>query len=291
MTTSIIFSIIELTEPRQHWGPLLPTSKFVEIFQFSLDMGITPNTNRPPRIIFTINCTPNHHALPKLFEMLRELGWRPYYGYVQADTPGLFGVRVVREYEPAELAAAELLYLAPKWGSLTLTGCAGRQGDRWIGQAWLVDESEDEEHGWEAEAASIDGRYNYFVNGRLRSALEIEQLQGLRFHPLLWDEPERARADFWEIDTPFRMPPCLLPVVPADGDVKYEEGGYEPVELRFRREAVGAMGPFDLAWCREKVGKVGSPNHCGSVLVVSQRFREVCERLGIAAGYRIVRLE
>ncbi|MFO1482658.1 MAG: hypothetical protein U1F71_04760 [Verrucomicrobiaceae bacterium] len=223
----------------------------------------------------TINCPPDHPYLPTLLTELEGLGWRAYHGYIPPELkPTHFQLRTIVEYEESEIEAADLLCLSA-WAEWHITSFARRNGKRWVGHA-----GHDVGHltgeGWNQTHGVVDGWRNYFVHPKVRAHFEKAGLQ-LIYHPLEWDKPELAQGEFWEIDTPHVMPPCLNDMITwEDGARVFEDGGCEPVELRFRRSEVAAMGDFDAAWTREEVGKPNDPRDGGHHLIVSQRFRRAC---------------
>jgi len=167
-----------------------------------------------------------------------------------------------------------------RWGDYPISALVERQGKRWCAMAEIVD--------WRQRNGSIGGELSYFVHPSVKDRMEKE-LKGILFHRLEWDQPDMAKHDYWEIDTPVTMPPCLLPVVPMDDLTFYEEENYWPPELSFKRREVEALGGFDLAWGREWVGRKG-PQHGNHLLIVSQKFRKLCTSQRLSAQFNPVRL-
>ncbi len=67
-----------------------------------------------------------------------------------------------------------------------------------------------------------------FVRDDLRQELLDTGLVGLEFLPLRWDQPEKAKAVFWQMSSHVTMPPCLLPRVPISAFepiLYYDDGG------------------------------------------------------------------
>ena len=108
--------------------------------------------------------------------------------------------------------------------------------------------------------------------------------------PLKWLDPENARGQYWEITPALRMPPCLTPVADHENCLEYDDGPFEPQELRYRSADVNPMGKFDVAWTLEETPKFYVPEGKHRQ-IVSQRFRQVCKDLGLHVTYTPVRLD
>ncbi len=109
--------------------------------------------------------------------------------------------------------------------------------------------------------------------------------------------------ELWRFASSLVLPRSLLRIQDEDGrftdpdswpnktfNSKYwDDDGYGPVELRYRRCDVVPMLPFDVAFTYERMG---GGRYSFRELVVSQRFREVMEELGQKdIEYAPVRLE
>lgn len=246
--------------------------------------GLTPKSETPDTMKnhIVINTLRSNPALPSLYAELQKLGW----SITEDISPGSMAanvankkyyVRIVRMYDEADLYSCKFLYWRG-WGGGSIAGYVGRNGARWIADVDYI--GRDTGLGWDQRIGDMGAGYSYFVNEEVKDGLMSAGLKGLFFHPLEWNDPSRAQRNFWELDSQFRMPTCLLPVVDL-GPSFYCEGAYEPVELRFNKEEVAQMGEFDAAWCREEVGR--QDEYSGKhVLVVSQRFRQVITSLGLA---------
>ncbi|MBL9152128.1 MAG: hypothetical protein JNK37_06575 [Verrucomicrobiales bacterium] len=266
------------------FGPVVDGAAFEKFKNFTVDNGLA----RPVTYGFfcTVQCPPDHPALPDLFARLKREGWLPYFGYVPVELRGShFKVRIVRDYDEVDLDEAMLLRVS-RWGDFEgVIGFKQRSGDRWMGWTNGVG---DELKGWNELCRYVDGANNFFAHTKLKNLFE-ERLQGIRFFPLLWDDPQAAQGEYWEIDTPHAMPPCLIPVVQKDDLKDYEEGPYDPPELAWRRREVEAMGTFDLAWTREVVGRE-RPNYGRHYLIVTQKFRRLCRELELPVDFIPTRL-
>lgn len=274
-----------------------------DVFQQIVDIaGGTIAQNRMPLRpggTLIIRCDPAHPALHAVLRILESEGLKPSF---EAKPLGSkkgteFYFRILRTYTAAEYDSAEYLWLPTNliYRDYRLVAYfARREGGRWVAKA-----SEVLGQSRRAPFGGV-GEYNYFVNTKLREKLESAGLKGLRFYPLLWDEPSKVKQEYWEIDSEVLMPPCLLPVIRFDNgfdkDGKpafaagYDEGCYDLIELVFRRSAVSALPEFDIAWTREDL-PWSRPDIGHRRLVVSQRCRQVFNALGMRpVEYGMVRL-
>ena len=175
-------------------------------------------------------------------------------------------------------------------------------------EKWLYECLGNDDEGWRVMArkglsksrhmGSLYSIRALILSSELKGKLEESDLKGLNFIPLRYDMPEKAPRQLWQFGHKVKMPVCLLPRLTQSGDDFHEndmdgaiwdENGYRPEELRFRRREVEAMGAFDMATTREKIGE-----HRGfhrSEIIVTQRFRKVLDDMKInAVDYIPVRL-
>lgn len=128
----------------------------------------------------------------------------------------------------------------------------------------------------------------------LRHQLEAENLRGLRFDAVGYSPPEKAHyRTLWRMTSSIEMPRLRTPLVDCDGKpfvgpLGNQQSGYgcypgdgiaSPAILRFSQEEVAATGPFDTAVTQERIGSWDATAY--RAMIVSQRFREVFERLKI----------
>jgi hypothetical protein len=205
------------------------------------------------------------------------------HGYFPAKNVAKFGSNEFtiirrRTYRPDEIAEAELLRAHPNFPYFTMAD--------WIPGG-------NDETGWTGEANArlkkklsfghFDSLEVMLFSAELKERLEAERLAGLTFVPIRYDKPSRAARQLWQVAQNTKMPPCLLPRFTQlaepfteesrDGAFWLESGGYCPVELRFHRREVAAMGEFDVATTREKAGANFNMMHTD--VIVSHRFRQV----------------
>lgn len=261
---------------RSQWGPVILDKDLGDaLLQKAADMGLS--TPSPGKLPTDLRAPANHPGWPIVFGELEKLGWSPYHGYVPPELKAThYQIRTLVEYDKAYMDTAPLLYLPAHWALWPLTSFVRRNGKRWVGHS-RAGVGKYTKQGWGQTHGSVDGMYNYFVHPKVRAHFDKAGLR-LHYHPLEWDEPQRAKGEFWEIDTEHVMPPCLNPIISwEDGTRVYEDAGCEPEELRFRRGEVAEMGDFDAAWTREDIGNPNDPRDGGRRLVVTQRFRQVCQ--------------
>jgi hypothetical protein len=278
-----LIQILRKKEVRIPYVPQVGGDVFVKLAQVAFDGGIcgSPPAKTERKGLILINALLPNSAFDRVVELLRIAGWHPEYRCVRSDCDDRYQIRRVREYDVEDLDSAELLYVGLLWGDWPIAEFVSRNGQRWVGDVNKVGNFTG--LGWKQPIGYVNGSLNHFVNDWVREEMEKARLRGLRFHPLEWNEPEKARARFWELDTDFRMPECLLPVADIGGYIYYDGDGYEPVELRYSRREVAAMGEFDLAWTREEIGDFGKPNWGRHLLVVSQAFRKTISTFEFAA--------
>jgi hypothetical protein len=90
------------------------------------------------------------------------------------------------------------------------------------------------------------------------------ELLGLKLKPIKWDVDDEALGMLWVVESLVTLPACLLETVKlvatkkADGSKEYttvyDDGPYRPVELKYKRADLLALGKFDVARTREILG-------------------------------------
>jgi hypothetical protein len=219
--------------------------------------------------------------LEQIIQLLAEVGWTPHFGETlpRELMPTHFWVRRIRHYEKGEKNQCDYLRLSC-WGlgedlfdfESIRDGlyCANVKGARWKARYGS---------GYNQHLPSA-----YFVNGEFKRALEAENLVGLTFKPVLFDKPEKARGEFWQMTSTVTMPPCLLPVLTIPSTPRpvlcYDDAGQSPLELVFEETAVRKIEPFDVAITREYLSD--EPGAWAWLFVVSQRFRQVAHKLKLS---------
>jgi hypothetical protein len=242
----------------------------------------------------------------------------PRVGPAPENRATQFPVRRLREYSPEEIAGAELLRILRKttrneaeMGVLAYPSSAAYPPglDREQSAKITMEGIGNDDDGWRLRGTQTVhknrqwGRCShldaFLLGPTLKSDLEAAGLHGLSLQPVRYDHPEKTDRQLWMFGHGTKMPPGLLPRLDQGyaeiGDrndvhgALWDEGGYYPEELRFRRVDVEKMEPFDVATTREKVGA----NHywMQSEVIVTQRFRHTLAALQIRdVHYTPVRL-
>ncbi len=236
----------------------------------------------PRRPYLQIQALEQDPHLARILDLLTEAGWKPHFG---EDLPqGLahnhFWVRRFRHYERGD---------RDKCGYLHVHGWSKGEA------LFEFDSVRDGLYCGKVKGVKWKGRYGrtslhchsspFFVNGDFKKELEAENLQGLAFKPVLFDKPEKARGEFWQMTSTVTMPPCLLTVLTIPSTphalLCYDDGGHFPQELVFEESAVRKIEPFDVALTRENICPL--PNAWPYEIIVSQRFRQVCLKLKMSS--------
>ena len=214
----------------------------------------------------------------QVFALLQKAGWTPFFGEFIPDEvkSSRFDVRRLRKYEKADLDAVDCLTVH-RWGNWErIFVYEGVENGFYKGKVAKTK--------WGSRYGITDNaRSPRFVNDELKQELEAAKLVGLEFLPVLWDQPAKAKGKFWQITSSITMPRCLLPILqvpePQQPWTTYDDGGYFPQELVFRRSQVEAIAPFDVALTAPEEEIHCGPNSWPRTLVVSQRFRQVIKKL------------
>jgi hypothetical protein len=235
----------------------------------------------PRRAYLKIQAFEGDPSLEKILSLLRTVGWKPYFGEDVPDELRAthFAVSRFRCYEKGDKDKCDYLRLS-RWS---------------LGEDLFdFDSVRDGLYYGNVKGARWKARYGHaynqhlpspcFVNGDLKQALEAENLKGMAFKPVLFDKPEKASGEFWQMTSTVTMPPCLLPVLTIPSTprpvMRYDDGGHSPQELVFEEAAVRKIEPFDVALTREYL--YPEPGAWAYLFVVSQRFRQVARKLKLS---------
>lgn len=229
-----------------------------------------------------------HPFLPDFLSMLAEAGWTPLYAeFVPAVIKHThFQVLRIRKFEKRDLENAEYLSVFG-WSDMT---CVFRFHDmapdgQVIGKVarakWKT------RYGLTQQFKAFHGdiqyasRSPYFVNDELKRDLEAAELRGLVFRPVVFDHPEKAKGEFWQVDSSIIMPPCRLPVVaiPDSPGTRYDDKGHRPAQLVFRQDEVRELEPFDVALTHPAEIITNGQNSWTREIIVSQRCRRIFNKL------------
>lgn len=135
------------------------------------------------------------------------------------------------------------------------------------------------------------------VSGELKLSLEQASLVGLKFEHVINGD------DIWKPTSSITMPRCLLPLVDGAGAIVgadnwpdewsekyYDDGGYEPPELRYSKDEICQLEPFDFAITAERTGGIKATSF--RRYVISQRCRNCFDKLKVrGVRYTPVRIE
>lgn len=218
-------------------------------------------------------------------EALAKLGIRPQFGSAQDVPEGFFFVGLENIYSEEDLDVADFLYIQ-SFSETWLSG-DGCEDGVWFIKTTSFDEAEPHEY------AQIWGGGIPLVGPRLKEKLEREHFLALELPEVKW-VPEGTRpAELWQLHSSVTMPPCKSRVV-DDGGVAFfkEENGAKNARIEFNKEAVAALGKFDIAMIREKLGNT-SPcfTHYADTpkYIISQRLRRFFLANNIQPGLGVVR--
>lgn len=240
------------------------------------------NSSPPRRSHLHIQALDGDIHLQKILELLKTAGWCPYFG---EDVPEElrsthFWVRRFRHYEKGDRDKCDYLHVHRWTMSEALFDFDSVRDGLYCGKVKFAK--------WKARYGLTSLHCHsspYFVNGELKLALEAENLKGLAFKPVLFDKPEKARGEFWQMTSTATMPPCLLPVLTIPSTphpvLMYDDDGHFPQELVFEESAVRKIEPFDVALTRENICPL--PNAWPYEFIVSQRFRQVAQKLKMSS--------
>jgi hypothetical protein len=230
------------------------------------------------------------HLILKLIHEAFGLSISPHTRIKTYERSQYFGPDLNRIYTKKDVEAAPLLRWA---GAKADIGTYLRQTDR---EQWFL--SPDKRLKNKFDAGFLSPFPALAVSAGLKEALEHSNLKGLDFNQVKLEPPSPSPKEIWRIDSQLRMPPCLLPIQHQDGSLfsgdfakgsLWDDAGIMPYELKFSSAEVAAMGAFDVALTMERTGMDAS--HAFRDIIVSQKFRQVLERLRAEKILKIPPLE
>lgn len=284
----------------------------VSLRQAAVFRKIIELTGQSPRqnpAFLILNIPVEHPKLPEVLRIIRdETGRIPIPHRIMrhnGENMKYFYVRVFREYEERDVR--DLPYV--------VVHCKRRIGDsrdplQTDDEQYLAKANNRLKAHW--KYGSLGFHTAYAMSRRLKELLEQEPMRGFLPHLVLFDKPEKAAKELWQPWSEVVMPPCLLPLVdnlgePTTSDgladpieytdrprypgrgVHYEGGPYIPEELCYSATEVAALGEFDVAIARERVGNF--KRGAFRPLIISQRFRKVLKQEKLSGmQYNPVRL-
>lgn len=200
----------------------------------------------------------------------------------KADRRSSFNFGRLREYSKSDLDQSEYLCLGPSSSAARMADWANTTSE---GYVLTVNQrlKNKSDFGW------LDVIIVPYVSDSGKNQLECGDLLGLQCKPAIFDKPEKASKQLYELTSAITMPPCLLPIQNGNGEVVpenwnegeriWDDGGYVPPILKFRREEANCLGPFDIARTRELIGS--RSQHYRHQYIVSQRFRKTVEAMRV----------
>jgi hypothetical protein len=294
-SVSVEFKIKHVPERERNWATTVDFSHLKDFWRIA-DLGFVDEYKvgrGNPGGLLCVRAEPNDPRLSAAFEILSKHGYHPCKRRIA--TPKAkeyeFEIRMHRKYSGEEISAAPLLTLKPTGDDIMASWCGGNDDQGWIAEGGRF-------HKKKLELGHFDSFEGLLLGPRLRKLLNDSDLMGLEFIPVRYDHPEKGCRELWQFGRKIEMPKCYLPRQDNDGSdfvegishaAYWDDAGYFPPELRFVREEVEALGPFDMARTKEKAGN--NREYSRSEVIVSQRFREVLEKAKITSiDYVPVRL-
>lgn len=241
---------------------------------------------------------------PRTLEILKtldEAGVKPWMDSSRPREKGReFTLQLERFYDCSEVAACDLVELAPK------ETCPGDYRDERTGHVLLdvhrLDNSLD---------FALADRERYVVPDRVKRILEQADLDHLLFRSALLSDPKQAvdavipwegwGPPWWELTSDYTLPPVSPSMDLRDRDGKpidrkepnalhvRKEGLYVHPELHYLASDLRKCEPFDLARTWERFG--GEMKWNERTLVASKRFYEFCVKHNLKTDWVPVRID
>lgn len=224
-------------------------------------------------------------AFDEFVGALAKLGFQPRFGSAQDVPEGFFFVDLENIYSEEDLDAAEYLYITSFCETtLEAEGC---EDGVWRVYSVSFHEEEQENHD-HTQVGAIP-----LVGPKLKEKLEREHFLALELPEVKWFPDGTRPADLWQMHSSLTMPPCMTKIV-DDGGVAFfkEDNGAKNARIEFDKDAVAALGGFDIAMIREKLGNINpiythfadNPKY-----IISQRLRKFFLANNIQAEFGVVR--
>lgn len=141
----------------------------------------------------------------------------------------------------------------------------------------------------------------YYASDEGVTFLNKQGLKGLKWKKAKFDDPKKVEKELFQLSSGITMPKCLTRIrdhkwddvtekpLAESYDRIWDNGGYYPLELSYKRAEVEAMGEFDVALTQEVVG--GAPELFHQDIVVSQKFRQILLGMkNVSCGFTPVHL-
>lgn len=225
--------------------------------------------------------------LIQLYEAIwNKYGLRPKLHHVipLEDRNAYFGLRRNVRWSKSEIDESELLWLRNK--KLIATH-ASRNPDQLAREEYVA--SLDSKQRSSVQFGSLMPFTALGVAEPLRTKLIAKELKGLYLPSIIFvPEKQALQKPLWGLRSSVILPNALNllqgehgnPIAPnSEWWCWWDDGGRDPVELRYDRAAVEELGCFDIAMTSERVGQTeqGAYRQC----VVSQKFRKTLTDLNV----------
>ncbi len=226
-------------------------------------------------------------AFNEFVEALSKLGFQPQFGSARDVPEGFFYVDLKNIYSEDDLNAAEYLYI--QWFCETTLEAEGCEDGVWLVAAGSLGEDEARP----LEHAQIMSGGIPLVGPKLKDQLEKEHFLALELPEVKWVPEGTHPVELWQLHSSVTMPPCKTRIV-DDGGVTFfkEENGAKNARIEFDKDAVSALGKFDIAMIRERLGN-SDPNatHYADTpkYIISQRLRRFFLANHIQPDFGVVR--
>jgi hypothetical protein len=227
--------------------------------------------------------------LEKLFAAIKQLyGFEPSQHFIVPEelSSKVFGLQRERTYDRQEVEQSPLLSL--HYAKRPIAKNWDRTIDK-VAEDVLKIRAGSESRSAKLMLGYISPFNALAIHEDLKEALEREGIMGLKCKRV------EGSKTLWSLGSEIELPRCLVPVVdgsgheladtgPRDegpGGRYFDDHGYHPPELRFAKDEMKRLPPFDIAVTREYVGPAMHTGACFRTCVVTQRFRECLEKLGV----------
>ena len=224
--------------------------------------------------IYSVQLDENDPIHGKVWQIFRE------HGIDLDSVPGFLPNRV-RTYTEKELDCYQLFALRPTKGPYI----ANFDGPEDKPDVLMVDKLQNNKQ----EFSFIPQSRVFYASAPARDHLNAQNLIGLEWVDAVFDRPEKVIKPLFRLRSSVTMPKCLtrliddwgndagIPAAGYSGGRDWDNGGYRPPEMTFRRSEVAALGKFDVALSQEVVGLLAKWYR--PEVIISQRFRQILSRM------------
>lgn len=266
-------------------GLRVQTSEEVEALSCVCGLPLWPHTPDDPRLVLELD--ENDPRLTKLYATIwNRYGIKPSPSFVVpvADRHLFFGVKRKLTWSRKEIDACELLWLR---STQLIAKHASRTQEQLEHEDYVAEL--DSRQRSAVQFGSLMPFTALAVAEPLHSELLGAGLVGLNL-PEVRFVPENRKAIklLWALKSTVTLPRALNLLQGENGNAVepntewwcwWDDGGRDPVVLRYPRAVVAGLKSFDIAMTLERVGQTeqGAYRQC----IVTQRFREVMTKLKV----------